>query len=558
MKNLYWQGILALLLLVIACNSEQLIDDNGMLTPVKIRTVQIGGAKEETVTRASVPQQQIVQPISLDLGDGALAVIAIEEEISALRADPEPQPLKGGVKFRIIALEAGSLYGYADYTMPESAGGGSIVPDNGDRLECVIGQTYDFICYSYNSSASLPALSAENPLVLPVDNSKDLLYWWEPGNTIEAGEALAINMTHQFVKVKLKVDGKGKTITTVSGLISLNAASSGSFNLKERKLSASSGSVGFTGWPSPLNANTAESGEITFLPKATDYTLTIPAKTFILDGTELPSKTRYAYISAEKFEKGRSYTLAVTLKALTASDKFASSNIYWDGTKLTFAPYSEDPATDYPDERYYQGVYFQWGSLVGISPVGNYTTQNTVHYRPVIADRTWEKVTVGTAWSTIPSYFGEVFSSEISGKAAYSLTVKEDFAKYKGDICNYINSSYRMPTMSELENFAGSYIKFTASDVTNIDASDDAKAGKYLFNSNNYATIGGLVFPASGYRLTDYGTSENVGKSGRYWSGSSYDNDKNAFNLHFKGGENSATTSNASRRYGGSVRCVMN
>jgi hypothetical protein len=63
----------------------------------------------------------------------------------------------------------------------------------------------------------------------------------------------------------------------------------------------------------------------------------------------------------QKLLPGRSYTLTVKFDEL----EWAKSNIYWDDSaqKLTFVPASGSTAY-----QGYQGVFFRWGSLVGISP----------------------------------------------------------------------------------------------------------------------------------------------------------------------------------------------
>jgi hypothetical protein len=65
-----------------------------------------------------------------------------------------------------------------------------------------------------------------------------------------------------------------------------------------------------------------------------------------------------------QLEPGKSYTLTVSFKTL----RWARSNIYWDDTAQTLTFIPTDGTTDYEG---YQGVFFQWGSLVGVSPAQN-------------------------------------------------------------------------------------------------------------------------------------------------------------------------------------------
>ena len=66
---------------------------------------------------------------------------------------------------------------------------------------------------------------------------------------------------------------------------------------------------------------------------------------------------------------------------------WAYSNIYGDGTKLTFideylldANDNEIPESEYNKIEQYQGVFFKWGSLVALSPRNELTT--TVNWLP--------------------------------------------------------------------------------------------------------------------------------------------------------------------------------
>jgi uncharacterized protein (TIGR02145 family) len=145
------------------------------------------------------------------------------------------------------------------------------------------------------------------------------------------------------------------------------------------------------------------------------------------------------------------------------------------------------------------------------------------------------------------------------------LTNHSDFAGYLGDICNYINPAYRMPTSTEHGNL--SY----GNDVTSnysfpvVDTEDNA-AGKYIFDKNAsgktiYGTFtttdpsGSYVLPASGFRYGSDGSLGNVGSCGYYWSGSAYSSSY-AYELYFDSSDASAVNY-ASRGYGQSVRCVL-
>ncbi|MDR0891407.1 MAG: hypothetical protein LBN24_02210 [Mediterranea sp.] len=111
------------------------------------------------------------------------------------------------------------------------------------------------------------------------------------------------------------------------------------------------------------------------------------------------------------FKPGHQYTISLSIAKKSAgyvvdprvkSGDWAASNIYWDGTRLTFDQYAGDGTPDNPDSPYYGGVYFKWGSLVGISPIthvdGDGSKWTTI-FRPETAEGS-AKLTEGTLIGT--------------------------------------------------------------------------------------------------------------------------------------------------------------
>ncbi|MDR1882152.1 MAG: hypothetical protein LBR26_05145 [Prevotella sp.] len=245
---------------------------------------------------------------------------------------------------------------------------------------------------------------------------------------------------------------------------------------------------------------------------------------------------------------------------------WAGSNIYWNGSTLTF----DEETTN----RNYQGVFFKWGSLVGIDPSGSsssnmaWSTSKTV-YIPNAATGAWTSSYAGTGntyntWDNIP-YADNTVVGNIGDETRASLYEVHDPANLVGDICRYLTDTgrapgspgtkWRMPTSEEFgENTdyiksgtfitSGSYTVYQ-SDATGRYSNSDAPG--YTKNNNPW-------FPAAGYRYYDYGTLYVVGYGGGYWSSSPYDS-SDAYCLDFT--SNSVfPASDDDRRYGFSVRCV--
>jgi hypothetical protein len=245
----------------------------------------------------------------------------------------------------------------------------------------------------------------------------------------------------------------------------------------------------------------------------------------------------------------------------------AGSNIYWDGSNL---PFDKNDGTG---NTKYQGVFFKWGSLIGVSPAktggGNDFSSGTIANEgqndgtPIYlkVNGVWKKTNVayavdqgwisGSGWSAIP--YSSV--STPAGADAHTLLYNPDFEHHKGDVCNYIDPAYRMPTLTELKVFYSSsgYSGFSSSSITNQTAD-----GKTAF-SISYGTFTGIsgttyYLPASGYRGYSSGTLLNVGRNGHFWSGSALSGGNDACSLYFY--SSSACTDSNHRRYGFSVRCV--
>jgi hypothetical protein len=270
---------------------------------------------------------------------------------------------------------------------------------------------------------------------------------------------------------------------------------------------------------------------------------------------------------------GVSYIITVRLRVPI----FARSNIYWDdGTsynpqrppKLTFIPAADDPADNFDNHQGYQGVFFKWGSLVGISPAltsGSYDfSGSTDIYVPVVnntlPNSTW-KATTGDAMendNTFPtvtsnwtswSYYAYV-STEIpymdqdrgSGTPGWGNTwlidaernVLDTIQGFRGDICQYLGKTqtaldgYRLPTFYEFGTNTESWVLDGTFNVAYALTSNLSADGTTIIinGSTPYdrgyvknTSMDDVVFPASGCRGRDGGLAY-MGNVGFYVSGS--------------------------------------
>ncbi|MDR1526757.1 MAG: hypothetical protein LBS46_03685, partial [Dysgonamonadaceae bacterium] len=517
--------------------------------------------------------------------DGLSLEISLEQDAPVLR-DAAPQPLPDGTTYRLLAVEVSSneLLALADGVMgfPSPA---LTVPASADCK---------FYALSNKTTGAIsPAYTVGNILTtLAVGNTQDFLLWSSGTNAMlkEGDGSYLLNITfrQELARVKLIIDSQstGKAIETIANNITIGQV------VIDGTLSYPTGVVTPSGtlsspafsWPTP--ASTQESRVCLVFPKASGVlTVTLPANAIKLRdvATSIPTiQTPITFTTA--LERGNSYTIRVKILKIAASTgfaKFASSNIYWDGEKLTFAPYTSTPLTQYTTEQQYQGVFFKFGSLVGGSPVGNFSVSSTILYVPYYGNGTspgWQSsfatkttddvsnfpgVSVGhgswTSWQNIV-YITDGTSADRSNYHVMdpARNTPTMWNSYIGDICQYISatqpglSGYRLPMSIEFGKNSdwGSY--------TGTIGGTDSDDGKRVIDAGNRHTGGnGVFFPMSNYRKSSDG-SLNVITTVQYMSGSTR-NANSFFILYF--GSNTINVANyiANNRdqYAFTVRCVL-
>jgi hypothetical protein len=324
------------------------------------------------------------------------------------------------------------------------------------------------------------------------------------------------------------------------------------------------------------------SEQLSMVPQTTGFTLTIPAGSIQLTGVTTQNAASISFTNA--LEAGKRYTIRVLL-VKTSYARFANSNIYWDGAKLTFDKYISPSHPDYAlkvSEQQKQGVVFKWGSLIGISAAGTNGKKDTswnptavMVYIPTTpgdptTDHTaWESKTFNqqSAWSdyeAIPYVGSSDYTGPTNDRNNNYLTTLNLAGSYKGDICHYIDAAYRMPRSNEFPDAGWSnntslppyqtdanHLPSDATGTTPIPLSDIK--GTRGITLTIEPIVSGMFFPASGYRITD-ATLRYVGTVGCYWSSSAHSTD--ACNLGFDRGSLHPVEQH-NRSFGCSVRCVL-
>jgi uncharacterized protein (TIGR02145 family) len=227
---------------------------------------------------------------------------------------------------------------------------------------------------------------------------------------------------------------------------------------------------------------------------------------------------------------------------------WAGSNIYYDETAkhLTFADSNDD------SKKQIQGVFFKWGSLIGISPIGDYTKNVALLY-PLAGEVIFSDI----EYDAIP--YVDLDPGEYERTAKYLTTDAHDPENGKGDICRYLTDMgyapkgkiWRMPTSSEFEAKADYTRKlpFTAVVTTDVAGLETISSG-----CSRNIDSGQPFFPASGYRNTT-GELGGVGEGGGYWS-SSPASATDGYFLYFNGPGVGSAGGFDDRQAGFPVRCV--
>jgi hypothetical protein len=491
----------------------------------------------------------------------------------------------------------------AEYEVTDGSGGIRPTDGSGRGIIITVEGDYTFVAYSLNTTSTFVYSGNMGPY--SANDADDDPLWGSSGKvTVRAGmNRVGIEMRHVFSRVTVKAlsgDLAGSpTISNVSAtLIGYQAVIKD--GAVEKGVAEDQGFANFPATP----AIEAYSAQRVVYAGNEDIT-TIKINSATIGGTvHTGSVARFN----QKLLPGRSYTLTVKFDELV----WAGSNIYWVTTTgnngyLTF------DATDKGNQGY-QGVFFKWGSLVGVSPAQgsgsndtekNAFTTSTPVYVPTYsagspASSTWVRstgynpakwvvVVSGAAENdagAIPYLDGSYTSSDYTRNSTFVIDAERNtdamYSGKRGDICQYIGKTqaalkgFRLPTSSELgtvaENWDGTAAKGGGWQVlgtwssNNAAGKADGTANLRVAAKNNANAVfvaiqnngmGGVMLPASGYRGgTGPLATSSVGSVGNYWSGSIY-NELNAWRIDF---HSTAVRPDipGTRSYGFAVRCVRN
>ncbi|GHV58982.1 hypothetical protein FACS1894182_12370 [Bacteroidia bacterium] len=524
---------------------------------VVVRFNVSGSPYSSSTIRSTSPSGQTVKvPVSEDL----FVYATLESSLVApARANV---PLSDGAKVWVGAYSGTPSAGaspVASATYSYSVSSGTLVADN-VGLEVQPG-TYTFTAYSFNSSAALTTDDID-----PTSATGGNLMWGSSSATISAQSAsVGLTLGHKFPELSVVLSTVGYTGTpNISNISNVTVTPGNKATLDAATGTLTSGAAvtqTLTGW-SGLGTTSVTSGSITVNTGVTDNDTPVT----IAFGSIMIGSTVYSGTIAPEFDMNLdpslSYTLTVNFKKVAAV-KFAASNIYWDGNKLTFDPYTTTPSMSSMQK---QGVVFKWGSLVGVSNPGTagssitaWNAGSAVYVPTDNSGTAWTATTATakgwTAWTgtTGIPYVDDNYRSTSPTDSHLTTGVTADYATLKGDICQFIDPAYRMPTISEF----GNNPNYNVGQMNSSFLATGANGQTLISCGVTYAPSNGMFFPASGYRRTD-GAVYNVGYHGYYWTSSATSSTSSALLASFMYfNHNGAGPDQTNRWTAFVVRCVL-
>ncbi|MDR2627948.1 MAG: hypothetical protein LBC40_07945 [Dysgonamonadaceae bacterium] len=563
-----WLPVCGMTYLLSSCEKE--MQEAGRQVPVRF-SLQTSPFGSETGLRQGPAGDRVLETVEIPAGDNLIISAELVEEPASPTRGANSPGIEDGAKIRIIAYNGNSpvdgankIYTYNSLTQALSE----------DEMMLTAGGPYKIVAYSYNSDAdpATPDGNGQIPMIAPTE---DLLYGavdYTPGE--DGSVSTTIPLFHQFMRFSYQVTYADVDMGIIPGNSTVGASLTTNY---KAKLTLPAGTVvpdGLASSQALALFSATDPYRMGYTGAATGISVSLSGlikgpspKMVILNGLNLTFKQTAALVA------GGSYRLNITFKN---GIPYAGSNIYWDDTQLTFKKHGY---IGEENENMYQGVFFKWGSLVGISPAQTASsiyfsagTKNGADGTPiyVYTSNGWEKTNVATAtddptkygafnadpgsgtdderaWSRIPyyvhptgDYYGSPYVNFFDENSVGDNTAMSNI----GDICRFLDSDYRLPTADEMSfggkgfrswNYNESIVENKWSrlgpETWNTDFSLAAADGRSVSITAG-GTIFGATFPASG-RRTDSGRLASVGSSGFYWSGSVLHSTTDAYNLRF-------------------------
>jgi hypothetical protein len=562
-------GVLcSLLCLLSSCEKELVGEGSGRKVAVNISLNSSGFVD---ATRSSVAQTPKSETTFIPLDDGLyINATLTEEPIDELRAAVN---LVEGQRVRMAAFRntTSTQESTADYVYS----GGKLNPVSAP-LMVEEDAWYNIVAYSYFNETAI------YPPTTNTSSDRQLLWGTSGQKYITATDAtISITMVQKYAQAKVSISTANLTgtpnITAVSGVTITSGGNRRNLSVWDGTLSAGTSQAQAVSFPTFTPSSTVTSNYRMIYPVTAGVQTILTIGSLTVDGFPNPYTNR-AFPLTQAFLEGHSYVLTLDLKEVL----FAGSNIYWDGTQLTFEPHGS--AT----KSFYQGVYFKWGSMIGMPGNEVAINSSTKIYYPTGANTWSTNATLSslyTNFENIPHMDYALATSHGTGIATDYVTNGyrldnggEDFnyTDKLGDICRRINPDYRLPRAEEfissaarisyswgsVSEAAGWYkgrdasnnpITFPSATIAATTNEDGTSVIDYDNFGAGFGTYLGVIFPAAGYRSST--KLYNLGTYGYYLCSGSY-SVNGYYRLTLYNGAVQVNDDLIS--WGNSVRCVKN
>ncbi|MDR1526958.1 MAG: hypothetical protein LBS46_04710 [Dysgonamonadaceae bacterium] len=576
-QTVFYVSILLVSLSLVVGSCEKEWPEAGETIPVRFLLQQAPSGEGESLTRSSASGTGEEASSVVPLGDNLYLHASLEV------APPEPTrdalTFNSGAQIIVAAYEGGNTVATASAVY--EVNGSAFTPYNsGPELSVTSGQVYRFVAYSYNSSSPLTH-STETVSLSPATATDGNFLWGTTTASVSSGSStVSITMKRRLSRASVRVTTPSSSypITAISG-ITIGPGYSVDMQLSDGSFTSTASTIpqpvsNYTG----LTTNTVNTDpRIVCTNGSSSTTVTIGSIT-VGSGAGI-TYTDLTAVFNKQLEPNKSYILRVDIRKGIA---WAGSNIYWVETEsatgaghLTFSPFGDR------SKEMYQGVFFKWGSLVGVSPTqyspgvsDAFDVNDTIYVpnhhaaKPAIS---WVRTTPAAAvtdnrWTNPtghPSYYWQgIPYVDVNYPSSPNTDYTDDYltrvydlgtgdesgghdpVAYKGDICKYLSGqphtpagTWRMPTVAELRsaseqwtttNPTGAYWRrvpyqstsgwVTVPNVTTNAVQRGHPDGSYNAWTHGASYCGVVVFPASGYRENNFGYVHNIGATASYWS----------------------------------------
>src|SRR5574344_827033 len=175
---------------------------NNPSVPVSITVSGDDWASDESITRSgSSSIEKVIVPM-----DNGYSLFATLEP--AARAQTRATAVVAGVRYRVVAykqndVSAAGYMSHADYVV------GAAAPKFLLPINC----TYTLVCYSYNSTATLPAFN-KNSTTIAVNPANDVMYCKKDVTVASSNISFSIVFSHIFSKVTVIADARSEEHTS--------------------------------------------------------------------------------------------------------------------------------------------------------------------------------------------------------------------------------------------------------------------------------------------------------------------------------------------------------